>query len=84
MSLAPHCKPSRAADCVEQCWRGGASVGHPEWQPQRAVSITSKVPMIWMVENPEAVKNFRLPRCRSAAHLILAKEIVHVERMAAL
>lgn len=40
--------------------------------------------MIWIVENPEAVKNFRLPRCRSAAHLILAKEIVHVERMAAL
>src|SRR5438876_9236934 len=31
-----HTKPGRA-DCVQKCWRGGASVGHPEWKPQRAV-----------------------------------------------
>ena len=30
-----HTKPGRA-DCVQKCWRGGASVGHPEWKPQRA------------------------------------------------
>src|SRR5437660_8549675 len=27
-----HTKPGRA-DCVQKCWRGGASVGHPEWNP---------------------------------------------------
>jgi len=27
-----HTKPGRA-DCVQKCWRGGASVGHPEWKP---------------------------------------------------
>ena len=70
------------ADCVQKCWRGGASVGHPEWKPQRAVFIADDDQAIWIVENPAAVRNF------PAAHVVLAgkfdsaKKTIHVERIA--
>ena len=77
---AQHTKPSRA-DCVQKCWRGGASVGHPEWKPQRAVLVTDDDQAIWIVENPEAVRNF------PAEHVVLegkfdsAKKTIHVEKI---
>jgi len=77
---AQHTKPG-GADCVQKCWRGGASVGHPEWKPQRAVLVADEDQAIWIVENPEAVRNF------SAAHVLLAgnfdsaKKTVHVEKI---
>ena len=79
---AEHTKPGRA-DCVEKCWRGGASVGHPEWKPQRAVFVADDGGALWIVENPEAVKEF------PAAHVLLsgkfdpAKKNVHVEKISA-
>ncbi len=75
-----HTKPGRA-DCVQKCWRGGASVGHPEWKPQRAVFVADDDQAIWIVENPEAVGNF------PAAHVVLeakfdpAKKTIHVEKI---
>jgi hypothetical protein len=75
-----HMKPGRA-DCVQKCWRGGVSVGHPEWKPQRAVFVADDDQAIWIVENPEAVKNF------PAAHVILeakfdfAKKTIDVEKI---
>ncbi|HEX4546730.1 MAG TPA: hypothetical protein VH110_10240 [Candidatus Acidoferrum sp.] len=77
-----HTKPGRA-DCVEKCWRGGASVGHPEWKPQRAVFVGDDNGTIWIVENPEAVQKF------PAAHVLLSgkfdatRKNVHVEKIAA-
>jgi hypothetical protein len=77
---AQHTKPGRA-DCVEKCWRGGASVGHPEWKPQRAVFVADGEHAIWIVENPETVKNF------PAAHVLLtgkfdsAKKTIYVEKI---
>jgi hypothetical protein len=77
---AQHTKPGRA-DCVQKCWRGGASVGHPEWKPQRAVFVADEDQAIWIVENPEAVKDF------PAAHVVLAgqfdsaKKTLHVEKI---
>ena len=62
---AEHTKPGRA-DCVEKCWRGGASVGHPEWKAQRAVFVADDDRAIWIVENSEAVKKF------PAAHVVLS------------
>lgn len=44
------------ADCVRKCMRGGASVGHPEWKPQRMVFVADPNAEIWIVENPEALK----------------------------
>jgi hypothetical protein len=76
-----HTKPGRA-DCVEKCWRGGASVGHPEWKPQRAVFVADDDQGMWVVDNPQAVRNF------PAAHVVLAgkfdpaKKTVHVEKIA--
>ena len=75
---AKHTKAG-GADCVQKCWRGGASVGHPEWKPQRAVFVSDDDEAIWIVENPETVSNF------AAAHVVLAgkfdsaKKTVHVE-----
>ncbi len=77
---AKHTKPG-GADCVQKCWRGGASVGHPEWKPQRAVFVADEDRAIWIVENPEAVKEF------PAAHVVLAgqfdsaKKTIHVEKI---
>ncbi len=77
---AQHAKPGRA-DCVQKCWRGGASVGHPEWKPQRPVFVADEDQAIWIVDNPEAVKDF------PAAHVVLsgqfdsAKKALHVEKI---
>jgi len=75
-----HTKPG-GANCVQKCWRGGASVGHPEWKPQRAVFVAGDDQGIWIVENPEAVRNF------PAAHVVLAgkfdsaKKTIHVKKI---
>ena len=75
-----HTKPGRA-DCVQKCWRGGASVGHPEWKPQRAVFVADNDQAIWIVENPEAVKDFPAAHVSLAGQFDSAKKIVHVEKI---
>lgn len=75
-----HTKPGHA-DCVQKCWRGGASVGHPEWKPQRAVFVADDDQAIWIVENPDTVRNY------PAAHVVLeakfdsANRTIHVEKI---
>lgn len=39
--------------CVAKCLRGGASVGHPEWLPQRMVLVSDDGKTTWIVENPD-------------------------------
>jgi hypothetical protein len=68
-----HMKPG-GADCVQKCWRGGASVGHPEWKPQRAVFIADDDQGIWIVENPDSVRNFLLSTWCSRVNSILPKK----------
>jgi hypothetical protein len=80
---AQHTKPGRA-DCVEKCWRGGASVGHPEWKPQRAVFVADENGAIWIVDNPEAVKKFPAVHVTVNGKFDAEKKTVHVERIAAL
>jgi hypothetical protein len=41
--------------CVVKCLRGGASVGHPEWLPQRLVLVSDDGKTIWFVENPDTL-----------------------------
>jgi hypothetical protein len=77
---AQHTKSGRA-DCVQKCWRGGASVGHPEWKPQRAVFVADGDQSIWFVENPEAVKNFPAVHVLLAGQFDSAKKTVHVEKV---
>jgi hypothetical protein len=76
---AEHTKPGRA-DCVQKCWRGGASVGHPEWKPQRAVFVADDK-AIWIVENPEAVKDFPAEHVVVAGQFDSAKKTIHVEKI---
>jgi hypothetical protein len=77
---AQHAKPGRA-DCVQKCWRGGASVGHPEWKPQRAVFVADEDQAIWIVENSEAVRNFPAAHVLLAGNFDSAKKTVHVEKI---
>jgi hypothetical protein len=51
-----HITPGKES-CVAKCLRGGASVGHPEWLPQRMVLVSDDGETIWMVENPAALIN---------------------------
>jgi hypothetical protein len=41
--------------CVAKCLRGGASVGHPEWLPQRLVLVSDDAKTTWIVENPASL-----------------------------
>jgi len=77
---AQHTKPGRA-DCVQKCWRGGASVGHPEWKPQRAVFVADGDHAIWIVENPEAVKDFPAQHVQLAGKFDPAKKTLQVEKI---
>ena len=77
---AQHTKPGRA-DCVQKCWRGGARVGHPEWKPQRAVFIADNDHAVWVVENPEAVKDFPAAHVLLAGNFDSAKKTLHVEKI---
>jgi hypothetical protein len=77
---AKHTKPG-GADCVQKCWRGGASVGHPEWKPQRAVFVADDDQAIWIVENPEAVKDFAAAHVTLAGQFDSAKKSIHVDKI---
>jgi hypothetical protein len=77
---AKHTKAG-GADCVQKCWHGGASVGHPEWKPQRAVFVADADEGIWIVENPEAVANFPAAHVLLAGKFDSAKKTIHVEKI---
>ncbi len=51
-----HIKPGKES-CVAKCLRGGASVGHPEWLPQRMVLVSDDGKTSWIVENPDTLIN---------------------------
>jgi hypothetical protein len=48
---AAHTKTGNES-CVAKCLRGGASVGHAEWLPQRMVLVSDDGTTTWIVENP--------------------------------
>jgi hypothetical protein len=75
-----HTKPG-GADCVQKCWRGGASVGHPEWKPQRAVFVADEDQTIWIVENPGAVTDFPATHVMLAGKFDSDKKTIHVEKI---
>ena len=43
--------------CVVKCLRGGASVGHPEWKPQRMVLVARDGSSILFIANPQRLKD---------------------------
>jgi hypothetical protein len=43
--------------CVVKCLRGGASVGHPEWKPQRMVLVARDGSSTLFIANPERLKD---------------------------
>jgi len=77
---AQHTKTGRA-DCVQKCWRGGASVGHPEWKPQRAVFVADDDRAVWIVDNPQAVADFPAVHVVVVGQLDSAKKTIHVEKI---
>lgn len=80
---ARHTKPG-GEDCVKKCMRGGASVGHPEWKPQRMVFVTYEEKKIWVVENPDALKGHEGHHVKIAGRVNAARNSVHVAEVAML
>ena len=56
-------------------------MGHPEWKPQRAVFVADDDQAIWIVENPEAVKNFPAAHVMMEAKFDSARKMIHVEKI---
>jgi hypothetical protein len=56
-------------------------VGHPEWKPQRAVLVADKDHAIWMVENPETVRDFPAAHVVVAGQFDSAKKTIHIEKI---
>ena len=77
----PNTRNPGARICVQKCWRGGASVGHPEWKPQRAVFVADDDQAIWIVENPEVVSNFPAAHVMPEAKFDPAKKTIQVEKI---
>ena len=74
---ASHTKPG-GADCIRKCHRGGASVGHPEWTPQRLVLVKDADKTVWVVENPATLDGHEGHRVRVSVDLNRKKKTVHV------
>lgn len=77
---ALHTKPGRE-DCVRKCRRGGASVGHPEWLPQRLVLVSDSDKKIWIVENPESLDGREGRHVEVRAILDIAKGSIRIDRV---
>jgi len=80
---ASHMKPG-GADCVRKCMRGGASIGHPEWKPQRMVVVADRGKKIWIVENAEALTGKEGEHVRVVGELKRKQKSLHVEEAATL
>jgi hypothetical protein len=77
---AAHVKAGKES-CVEKCLRGGASVGHPEWAPQRMVLVTDDGKTIWIVENPDALNGLAGQHVAVDATLHSRTKSVRVRRL---
>ena len=51
---ALHTKPG-GTDCIQKCIKGAPHL-NPEWVAQRMVFVTDGDELIWIVDNPEALK----------------------------
>lgn len=76
-----HTKPG-GADCIQKCHRGGASVGHPEWKPQRLVLVKDADQSVWIALNPEKLKGFEGLHVRVTASADASGKAVRIERVA--
>jgi hypothetical protein len=65
---ADHTKPG-GASCVRKCIAGGASIGHPEWKPQKMVLVDDADRSVWIVDNPAALKGNEGHRVRISGFL---------------
>ncbi|HKR65351.1 MAG TPA: hypothetical protein VJZ00_16585, partial [Thermoanaerobaculia bacterium] len=58
----------KGADCVRKCVKGGAHIGHPEWEAQAMVLVVDKTEQILVIDNPELLAG------REAQHVTLKAE----------
>jgi hypothetical protein len=65
---ADHTKPG-GGSCVKKCIAGGASIGHPEWKPQKMVLVDDANKYIWIVQNPDALEGYEGRRVRLSGFL---------------
>jgi hypothetical protein len=77
---ALHTKPG-GADCIRKCHRGGASVGHPEWKPQRLVLVNDADQSVWIALNPEKLQGFEGLHVTVTASIDAGRKGVRIERV---
>lgn len=56
-------------DCVEKCIRGGASIGHPEWEAQARVFVDEKDKKVWKLTNQDSLKGYEGEHVRIQARV---------------
>ena len=78
-----HTKPGRE-DCVTKCRRGGASIGHPEWKPQRMVLVVEPENDLLFVDNPEALSGQDGKHVQVSGDVDAKKKSIHVENFSAI
>ena len=78
---ALHVQPG-GGDCVRKCKRGGASIGHPEWTPQRTVLVKESDKSVWFVENPEVLDGHEGERLVVKVAVHRTAKSVHVRNLA--
>ena len=77
---ALHTKPG-GADCIRKCHRGGATIGHPEWKPQRLVLVKDADQSVWIALNHEKLKGFEGLHVRVTASADASGKAVRIERV---
>src|SRR5258707_9995509 len=73
---AQHTKPGRA-DCVQKCWRGGASAGPPQRKPQRGRFFAHHCRTLLSADNPPTLPVFPPLLVGWGRQPHLAKKTVH-------
>jgi hypothetical protein len=67
------------ASCVTKCLKGGAAVGHPEWEAQAMVLVVDGSERILVVDNPDTLIS------RAAQHVrvrgTVAGDHLHVDQV---
>lgn len=59
----------KGADCVRKCIKGGAHIGHPEWEAQAMVLVVDDTNQILIVDNPDTLTG------REAQHVIVQARV---------
>lgn len=77
---AMHSGPGHA-DCIRKCARGGAAIGHPEWNPQPLVLVKEADQSVWIVDNPSTLSGLEGQRVRAGVNVDAVRKAVYINKV---